>query len=70
MSGRCSACDGPLEATVVSGIVSLKRRRTMVPSGRVSAIRAETCVLCGRTELYAERPERLFSDHARATPDR
>jgi hypothetical protein len=31
-------------------------------SGRVSALRAETCVRCGYTELYAERPERLFSD--------
>ena len=31
-------------------------------SGRVSAVRAETCVRCGHTELYAERPERLFSD--------
>ena len=31
-------------------------------SGRVSALRAETCVECGYTELYAERPERLFPD--------
>lgn len=46
----------------MSGVVSLKRRRSGFASGRVSALRAETCVRCGRTELYAERPERLFSD--------
>ena len=51
-----------MEPTVVSGVVSLKRRRSAFASGRVSAIRAETCVSCGRTELFAERPERLFSD--------
>ena len=34
-------------------------------SGRVSALRAETCVRCGYTELYAEKPERLFSDFPR-----
>jgi hypothetical protein len=34
----------------------------MMASGRVSALRAETCVECGYTELYAERPERLFPD--------
>lgn len=58
----CESCGGAAEPTVVSGIVSLKRRRTMVPSGRVSAIRATTCTRCGRVDLYAERPERLFSD--------
>jgi hypothetical protein len=58
----CSSCGARIEETVVSGIVSLKRRRTMVPSARVSAIRAETCVRCGRTEMFAARPERLFSD--------
>ncbi len=31
-------------------------------SGRVSAVRAETCARCGYTEFYAERPERLFPD--------
>ena len=62
MSTTCSACGGSLEPTVVSGVVSLKRRRSMLASGRVSAIRAETCVSCGRTEIFAERPERLFSD--------
>ena len=46
----------------LSGIVSLKRRRSAMASGRVSAVRAETCVRCGHTELYAEKPERLFSD--------
>ena len=51
-----------MEFTVLSGIVSLKRRRSAMASGRVSALRAETCVRCGYTELYAERPERLFSD--------
>jgi hypothetical protein len=51
-----------MEPTVVSGVVSLKRRRSVMASGRVSALRAETCVKCGRTELYAERPERLFPD--------
>jgi hypothetical protein len=51
-----------MEFTVLSGIVSLKRRRSAMASGRVSAVRAESCVRCGYTELYAERPERLFSD--------
>jgi ribosomal protein L40E len=51
-----------MEFTVVSGIVSLKRRRAAMASGRVSAIRAESCARCGYTELYAEKPERLFSD--------
>ena len=62
MVKACSACGGPVEPTVVSGIVSLKRHRSFLASGRVSAIRSETCVRCGRTELYAEKPERLFSD--------
>jgi hypothetical protein len=58
----CSACGGPVEPTVLSGVVSLKRRRSALASGRVSALRSETCVRCGRTELFAEKPERLFSD--------
>jgi hypothetical protein len=58
----CSACGGPVEPTVLSGIVSLKRRRSAMASGRVSAVRGETCVRCGRTELFAEKPQRLFSD--------
>lgn len=47
---------------MLSGIVSLKRRRSAMASGRVSAVRAETCTVCGHTELFAEKPERLFSD--------
>jgi hypothetical protein len=62
VSDRCSACGGRVEPTVVSGIVSLKRRRSVLASGRVSALRAQTCVECGRTELFAERPDRLFAD--------
>ena len=54
-----------MEFTVLSGIVSLKRRRSAHASGRVSAVRSETCVNCGYTELYAEKPERLFSDLVR-----
>ena len=41
---------------MLSGIVSLKRRRSAMASGRVSAVRAETCVDCGYTELFAEQP--------------
>ena len=52
------------------GIVSLKRRRSAMASGRVSALRAETCVECGYTELYAEKPERLFSDLRQAAEER
>jgi hypothetical protein len=62
MVKSCSACGGPVEPTVLSGIVSLKRRRSAMASGRVSAVRSETCVSCGRTEFFAEKPERLFSD--------
>ena len=65
VSTKCRSCGGAVEPTVVSGIVSLKRRRNLLASGRVSAIRAETCVKCGRTELFAEKPERLFSDLVR-----
>lgn len=47
---------------MVSGIVSLKRQRSVLATGRVSALRAEVCVRCGYTEMYAEKPERLFSE--------
>jgi len=47
---------------VLSGIVSLKRRRSLMASGRVSPIRAETCVNCGHTEFFADKLDRLFSD--------
>lgn len=53
-----------MQPAVVSGVVSLKRRRSALASGKVSALRAEVCVRCGYTEIYAERPERLFSDLA------
>ena len=62
MPAKCSFCGGRVEPTVVSGIVSLKRRRSWFASGRISPLRAETCVECGHTELFAERQERLFSD--------
>lgn len=55
-------CRGQVEPTVLSGVVSLKRRRSGLASGRVSSLRAETCVDCGYTELYAERLDRLFRD--------
>jgi hypothetical protein len=51
-----------MEPCVLSGVVSLKRRRTAMASGRVSALRAEVCASCGYTELYAERTDRLFRD--------
>ena len=28
----------------------------------ISALRGETCVSCGRTEIYADRPDRLFPE--------
>ena len=51
-----------MEPCVLSGVVSLKRRRSMTASGRVSPLRADVCVDCGFAEFYAARPERLFSD--------
>ncbi|WP_217922451.1 hypothetical protein [Miltoncostaea oceani] len=65
MSDTCPKCSGPVEPCVVSGVVSLKRRRSLMASGRVSALRAEVCVRCGFAEIYAARPERLFSDMER-----
>lgn len=61
-SDRCPECGGVREHTVLSGVVSLKRRRSMMASGRVSALNARTCVDCGRTDLYAADPARLFRD--------
>jgi ribosomal protein S27AE len=61
-SRPCPRCGGPTEETVLSGIVSLKRRRSLWASGKVSALNGETCVKCGHTELYAANPGRLFSD--------
>jgi rRNA maturation protein Nop10 len=58
----CPECGGAMEPTVLSGIVSLKRKRGMLASGRVSAIDARTCVRCGRTELRAAEPRRLFPE--------
>lgn len=62
MSTTCRLCGGAVEGTVLSGIVSLKRRRSMMASGRVSPLRAETCTACGHTELFADRLERLFPE--------
>lgn len=62
MSLTCSQCGGHMEHTVLSGIVSLKRRRSAMASGKVSSVRSETCIKCGYTELFAERPDRLFRD--------
>jgi ribosomal protein S27AE len=61
-SRPCPRCGGPTEATVLSGIVSLKRRRSVWASGKVSALNGETCVRCGHTDLFAANPDRLFSD--------
>lgn len=63
MSDRCQSCGGAVEHTVISGVVSLKRKRSFWASGRVSALRGETCVKCGRTEIFADRPERIFPDY-------
>jgi hypothetical protein len=68
VSLTCSQCGGHMEHTVLSGMVSLKRRRSAMASGKVSAVRAETCMACGFTELYAERPDRLFRDLIRELP--
>jgi DNA-directed RNA polymerase subunit RPC12/RpoP len=67
MDMTCSECGGKMEHTVVSGIVSLKRRRSAMASGRVSSLRGETCIECGYTRMYAERPERLFRDLKRGS---
>ena len=69
MPETCSQCGGPVEHTVLSGMVSLKRRRSVMASGKVSAVRAETCVTCGYTALFAERPDRLFRDLLRELPE-
>ena len=57
-----------MEHTVLSGMVSLKRRRSAWASGKVSAVRSETCMKCGLTQLYAERTDRLFRDLLRELP--
>ena len=62
MSATCPLCQGRVEPTVVSGIVSLKRHRSFFASGRISPLRGETCVDCGHTMLFAEKLDRLFSD--------
>lgn len=62
MPDTCRLCNGRVEPTVVSGLVSLKRHRSFFASGRISPLRGETCVDCGHTELFAERLDRLFSD--------
>jgi hypothetical protein len=62
MPATCRLCGGPVEPTILSGIVSLKRHRSFFPSGRISPLRGETCVDCGHTELFADRLDRLFSD--------
>jgi hypothetical protein len=62
MSSNCRLCNGPVQPTVVSGLVSLKRHRSFFASGRISPLRGETCVDCGHTELFAEKLDRLFSD--------
>jgi hypothetical protein len=61
-SRPCPRCGGPTEPTVLSGIVSLKRRRSVWASGKVSALNAETCIRCGHTDLFAADPGRLFGD--------
>ncbi len=63
MSTNCPKCGGVVDDAVVSGIVSLKRSRTPMATGKVSALRAEVCTVCGYAELYAAKPERLFSDY-------
>ncbi len=68
MAKRCESCGGAVEPTVLSGFVSLKRKRSMWASGKVSALSSETCVECGFTRLYADRPDRLFPE--RRPPDR
>ena len=59
---KCTLCGGAIEPTVLSGIVSLKRRRSVMASGRVSAVRGETCVECGHTQLFAADVGRLFPE--------
>jgi ribosomal protein S27AE len=63
----CPRCGGATEETVLSGIVSLKRRRSLWASGKVSAVRGETCIRCGHTDLFAANPDRLFADLRRET---
>ena len=52
-----------MEHTSISGVVSLKRKRSIFAGGKVSALRGETCVKCGRTEIFADNPDRLFPDY-------
>lgn len=66
MPKPCDDCGGTVEDTVISGVVSLKRKRSMWASGKTCALRSETCVECGYTRLYADRPDRLFPDLRRS----
>jgi hypothetical protein len=56
---RCPKCRGPIEPTVVSGPVLRRRRRFLGIGGPRSALRGETCVRCGYTIVFAERPEHI-----------
>ena len=52
-----------MEHPLISGVVALTRKRSNVATGKVSALRGETCVKCGRTEIFADNPDRLFPDY-------
>lgn len=64
---RCPKCRGRIQPTVISGPVLRRRRRLLPFGGARSALRGETCVDCGYTVVFAERPGGILAGDE-ATP--